>query len=160
MADGPTIRKGKSNQVVVIPWNFIHACQHRFGPIGFDLAASAENTKAPFFFSEEQDSLSKSWKNLADLCWLNPEFDPIEPWAEKCALSWRQHNQKILMLVPASVGSNWFSDHVWGTARAIALNGRITFVGSTTPYPKDLMICAYGWSPGFEVWRWNSKDLI
>ena len=75
MADGPTIRRGKSQQVVGTPWSFIHAVEYRFGLIGFDLAASVENAKAPLFFTKEEDSLSKRWHQLAELCWLNPEFD-------------------------------------------------------------------------------------
>ena len=159
MADGPTIRRGKSEQVVGTPWEFIHAVEHLFGPLKWDLAATAENAKAGQFLTPEQDSFTYKWHKLAGLKWLNPEFGYIEPWVEKCALE-SSLGAKILLLVPASVGSNWFCEYVHNRAMVMPLNGRITFVGNSDPYPKDLMLCAYGFKPGFQPWRWNPKDLI
>jgi hypothetical protein len=36
------------------------------------------------------------------------------------------------------------------------LNGRITFVGETMPYPKDCCLLVYGpdVAPGYDVWSW------
>lgn len=117
-----------------------------------DFAADATNTKAPTWFSEGTDALKVH--NWAAYCnsgwgWLNPPYKNIEPWAEKssaCSLS----GGRIAMLVPASVGSGWFRDHVYRKALVIFLNGRVD------PYPKDCMLCLYDDTrTGYSVWPWK-----
>jgi hypothetical protein len=112
------------------------------------------NTKAPCFFDEQENALAQQWYKIKGLLWLNPPFASITPWAAKCADEATQ-GAKILLLVPASVGSNWFRDHVFNQARVLFLNGRLTFVGCPTSYPKDCMLCSYGDEPGCEIWKWN-----
>ena len=47
------------------------------------------------------------------------------------------------MLVPAGVGSNWWKAWVHHKAYVFLLNGRITFVGQPTCYPKDCCLLYY-----------------
>lgn len=156
---GPTIAKGQSKQDYATPPDFMAAVSCKFGTPTFDLAASAENTKAQPFYSEQDDSLSQIW-HIPGLLWLNPPYAKIAPWAKKC---WETINESpettILMLVPASVGSNWFRDHVFRKARIYFLNGRITFVGCTDPFIKDLMLCQYSQSvnPELYIWPWQQR---
>lgn len=157
---GPTINRHKSKQDYQTPPEFISAVEERFGKITFDLAASPENTKANLFFTKEADSLKQQWHQHRGICWLNPPFDFIGPWAKKCdqesCFDETRLGAKILLLVPASVGSNWFARHVFKKCLVIFLNNRITFVSQTTPYPKDCILAAYNFGePGFEVWRWK-----
>jgi phage N-6-adenine-methyltransferase len=160
---GPTVKRHKSNQGYGTPFTLIRACEQKFGRrVLWDLAASEANAKASLFFTEEDDALTKRWDILtphdSDLCWLNPPFDDIAPWAEKCARE-AARGARILLLTPASIGANWFRDHVHGKAHVFALNGRITFVGASDPYPKDCMISAFGiGAPAFSVWSWNTKE--
>lgn len=156
---GASLARGKSKQDVETPPIFIRAIVAKFGLLSFDLAASPHNAKNPNYFTKEQNSLIQPWHELRGLLWLNPEFDPIGPWVEKCAKE-AALGAKILCLTPASVGSNWFRDFVHKKALVLALNGRITFVGSTDPYPKDLMISAYGFTPGFDVWKWTDDAKV
>jgi len=119
------------------------------------LAASPENAQAPCYLTKAQDSLSQPWDEYVvgdEWAWLNPEFNDIAPWAEKCATS----RVKVAMLVPASVGSNWFRDFVHGHCVVCLLNGRLTFVGETQPYPKDCLLCLYGKPPCYVVWSWKT----
>lgn len=155
MKTGPAIARGKSKQDYPTPWEFIWACEHRFCPISFDLAASPENAKAPKFYTIEDDSLSKPWHELDGVLWLNPPFDNIAPWAKKCEQEARLGAQ-ILLLTPASVGANWFKNFVHRTALVLALNGRIQFMGASDPYPKDCILSVFGIEPcaGFDVWTW------
>ena len=96
-------------------------------------------------------------KGLKGNAWLNPEYRHIAPWAKKCAKTRLDRGaQKILLLVPASVGSNWFQRHCWEKSLVLLLNPRLTFVGHTHPYPKDLCLCVYGVAPGIDIWRWKS----
>jgi DNA (cytosine-5)-methyltransferase 1 len=150
---GASMARGSSRQDYATPPDFMAACVKRFGPIAFDLAASAENTKAPRFFSIEQNSLVQPWHEIEGLLWLNPPFNDIAPWAKKCSEEMRL-GARILFLTPASVGSNWFRDFTDGHARVLALNGRICFDG-IAPYPKDCICSVYGLETGFEVWSWK-----
>lgn len=164
---GPTIRRGESKQDYETPLEFIDAVEKRFGTLTFDLAAHAGNAKCSRFFTLEPapehpgalvaDALHSSWWELSPggLLWLNPPFANLGPWAKKCLDESRQ-GAEIVMLVPASIGSNWFRDFVHQRAGVLALNGRITFVGATQPYPKDCMLIQYGpHAPGFDVWTWG-----
>lgn len=155
MATGPTINKGKSKQDYETPDSFMLAVADRFGIPNWDLAASDSNSKAIYWFTQEKDSLSKDWSGLNGTLWLNPPFSKIEPWAKKCSESMTPNN-RILLLVPASVGSEWYRKWVEPYAYVLALNPRLTFKGCTTPYPKDLILAVYGQQlTGFKTWRWK-----
>ena len=152
-----------SKQDYETPAAFLRAVERRFGALTIDLACREDNAKAPRALTEEIDSLSSNWCGeigAGENAWLNPPFADIEPWVKK-ASEWRNAphylRTRILLLVPASIGSNWFRDHVLQTAFVWALNGRLTFVGAKDPYPKDLMLLEYGHAPGFGVWDWR-KD--
>lgn len=157
MADGtgPSIRRGRSKQDYGTPVEFIRAAEQRFGPIAFDLAASPDNAKAHPYFTEADDSLKQSWVKFAGTLWLNPPFANISPWAEKCA-ELRNRTGWILFLTPASIGTDWFAEHVNGKALVLGLSPRLTFEGTEDPYPKDLMLSVFGYGVhGFDTWRWK-----
>jgi len=166
----PKQKPGKSKQDYSTPKEFIDAVKKKFGirEFAYDLAASLENTKAKFFFCEEENSLAQEWRKLRGDLWLNPPFANIAPWAERCAASTEfvaetaranlKPARRIFLLVPAAVGSNWFAQHVFNKARVLLLNGRISFDG-VAPYPKDLILAIYGEKPGIEVWRWAGAPL-
>jgi len=154
----PAQRPGKSRQDYETPPDLIEAVTRRWGPLEFDLAATAQNAKAPEFFTPARNALLQKWDCRDGIAWLNPPYQHIGKWARKCADA-DTNGGRILMLVPASIGSMWFYRHVWKVAHVIALCGRITFVGCSAPYPKDCMICEYGHpDPGFEVWKWNRSN--
>lgn len=92
-----------------------------------------------------------------DTLWLNPEFNNIAVWAEKCAEEARfMRRGRILLLTPASIGTNWFRDHVEGKAMVEGLSPRLIFKGEKDPYPKDLMLSVYGQAhSGFGTWKWK-----
>lgn len=152
---GPSIKRGKSEQEVGTPRVFLDAVEERFGRICVDLAASESNAVCASFFDEEQNSLVQDWSELEGTCWLNPPFANIAPWAEKLS-SVRDRLGWTLMLVPASVGSNWYREHIQDKCFELYLNGRITFVGSEQGYPKDLaLFCAGFGVRGSDTWRWR-----
>lgn len=130
----------------------------RFGWPTFDLAASENNKKAPSFFSEADNSLVQQWHTIKGLLFLNPPFNRIEPWAEKCAQE-SAAGAKILFLVPASVGSEWFNNHVHRHSFVLALRGRIPFDPEHPEwgYPKDCILACYGFGVGFDTWQWKDK---
>lgn len=151
----PEQKPGRSEQEVQTPPEFIAAVVARWGPIAFDLSASAENTQAPAFFDREADALKQDWTRLKGNLWLNPEFGNIAPFAEKCRESRGLGSErKIFLLTPAGVSTNWFYENVYREARVIAIQ-RLRFVGHEQDYPKDLILSVYGDPIDFEVWRWK-----
>jgi phage N-6-adenine-methyltransferase len=99
---GAGFNRGSSKQDYATPPDFMSAVEKRFGLVAFDLAASANNSKHANYFSESDNSLVQEWHKIPGNLWLNPPFDPITPWAQKCA-SESILGATIFFLVPASV---------------------------------------------------------
>lgn len=159
----PQQKRGRSRQDYRTPREFLDAVEGRFGMIAFDLAAfdqtSSVRGRLGHFFAPRDDSLNQDWHKIRGNLWLNPPYADIKPWAEKCAFE-ASLGATIFLLTPASVGSCWFSEHVHGKAYVLALQPRLTFVGETHCYPKDLMLSVYGKRlAGFDVWKWQTADV-
>lgn len=159
----PAQKPHASKQDYGTPADFMAAVTKKFGRMQLDLAASEHNKKAAWYIGLPQDSLEADWRlefQAVNGCraWLNPPYTNIGKWVEKCAGE-RTHRDRdrIHVLVPASIGSEWFAKWVWGRAKVYAVRGRITFEGCTTPYPKDCILIVYGETPGFEVWDWRKE---
>lgn len=152
----PAQKPGRSRQDYGTPPEFVSAVARRFGPITFDLAATAQNAISPLHYCPQEDSLVQDWTRLRGRLWLNPPFGNIGPWAAKCARS-AGPGRTTLLLTPAAVGTEWFADHVYGHARVFAIRPRLTFVGAADPYPSDLILSVYGpeHPPAFCLWRWD-----
>ena len=142
---GPTVRRGKSETVVGTPQSFVEECAARYGPIVIDIAASNGNAKRGFYWTQEQNALGMDWADTFSgmIGWLNPPYDNIGLLAKK-ADEEAQKGARVLMLVPASVGTNWYLDYVHFKHPVDFLNGRIQFEGHADPYPKDLMLVLFG----------------
>lgn len=159
MSKVPAQKPGRSEQIVRTPRVLLDAVQERFGAFDVDLACTKANCVAPFGYMHDagRDSLACDWsfEHPGAFAWLNPPFANIAPWA--CAASIHAaKGMRIAMLVPASVGANWFAEWVHGKAYVLALSPRVTFVGHKAPYPKDLILCMYGHGlHGFDTWRWS-----
>jgi phage N-6-adenine-methyltransferase len=125
---------------------FMAVIKEKYRIIG-DLAASADNAQAYLYLTEAEDALSVDWKEWYEFCvgdegegwlWLNPPYDNIGKWAAKCAMA-AADGVKILFLVPAGVGSNWYAKYVEDFACVDLLNGRLVF---EFLYPEDYMDAA------------------
>jgi len=161
MSKMPKQKRGSSKQDYGTPKEFLDALRNRLGIVEFDidLAATPENAKASFYYTEQDDALApkNSWcGNGGGWSFLNPPFGDIPPWVDK-ACDESSKGAKIAVLVPASVGANWWREYVDGKAYITYLNGRITFEGCKDPYPKDCAILLY--APYLEggscVWKWK-----
>lgn len=156
----PRQKPYRSEQTVVTPPEFIESVLHLLGLKEFyiDLAATKTNAKAKIIITPNMDSLRQEWCDwipFGKTGWLNPPYSDIRPWVQKAYESQRS----IAMLVPASVGSNWWRDWVHEKALVLFLNGRIQFVGHPAGYPKDLALLLYARPlapvPGYDIWRWK-----
>jgi hypothetical protein len=186
----PRQKPGNSRQDYGTPIEFLLAVEGRWGELTWDLAATASPDGTLLgspnavcvrlhraksgrhlvggLYSPEDDSFKQPWgpKKVGLRPWLNPPFGDIAPWARRCREKITDFGEKnpdyrIFFLVPASVGSNWFAEHVDTAvrdevARVVFLQGRLSFDGKH-PYPKDCMLIVWGDPPGYEVWDWN-KD--
>ena len=160
----PAQKPGRSKQDYGTPLALIRAVETRWGLISVDLAAHAENAKAARFITEAESSRALAWHKFGGLLWLNPPFADIEPWAEKCKAE-SARGASIIMLTPASVGSNWFAKHCDGDCRVVFLRPRLTFEGCKDPYPKDCMLTL--WHPpisghgfgGYQLWDWRASTI-
>lgn len=155
----PKQKPGKSRQDYETPQELIDAVEHRFGTIGFDLAASKRNAVASECFDIRSDALApeRSWQLPGvQVAWLNPPFGRLGPWAQKCA-EHRELQRWTLMLAPLG-SQDWACEHVWGKAFVLKLRGRVTFVGETQGFIKDLVIACYGFGvAGEEFWDWRNQ---
>ena len=152
---GAANNRGGSEQVVGTPPELILAVQARWGVLDFDLAATEENAVCSLYFTEEDDSLSIVWPS--GLNWLNPPYKEIGKWVKKAHLETERNPQcRVIMLIPASVSTNWYRDYVQGKALCVPIR-RPKFVGQKNVIAKDMMLVVYGeprvgWSP---QWNWK-----
>ena len=167
MSSMPEQRPGRSKQDYGTPPEFLSAVRKRLHIQNFflDIAASPDNAVCDNYLTEENNALSAVYDWLPadhpytqEWGWLNPPFNNIAPWVEKASQQ-AKLGAHIAMLVPASVGANWWRDYVEAFAYQSFLNGRITFVGCEDPYPKDCALLLYTpWGfLGHEIWKWSGS---
>ncbi len=169
----PAQKPGRSKQDYATPLSYLDAIARQFGPIDLDLACRPDNMVAPLGITEELDALAQDWAdpmywskdgNVVEsgahirVAFCNPPFANIRPWAAKVE-SCRWLPRWTIMLVPASMGSKWWADHVLNKTMAYGIP-RLAFLGeggkSEGLYPKDLAtICAGFGVSGFGYWDWR-----
>lgn len=172
----PRQKPGRSRQCYVTPPEFIKAVEARFGVLDFDLAATDKNAKATSYFTKRQNALKRQWIFKTWPClaadgylqkpswrfWLNPPYAHLSPWFKKCVDEQRRLTTgSFIVLVPASVGSDWFRKYVWNVASVYFLDGRICFIPNE-PYPKDLMLCIYRnrrRKVSMNIWEWQADRI-
>ena len=109
-----------------------------------DVAASAENTKCPSYFSLDDDGLAQDWVGV---CWCNPPYGRgMVKWLVKAAQeTWR--GTTTVCLIPARTNTNWFHNIclTYGTVRF--LRGRPKFVGNKHGLPWPLCVVVFHGKP-------------
>lgn len=154
---GAANNRGGSNQVVGTPPELISAVKRRFGALNYDLAATKENAVCDKYFTEADDSLSIPWPPGQH--WLNPPFKKIGEWVGKAYMETILNPScRVIMLVPASVSTNWYRDYVEGKAICIPIK-RPKFVGQKNVIAKDMMVLVYGSRlSGWQTpWDWKTE---
>lgn len=145
------------------PWDLISAMVRDFGVIRLDLAATEENSRCSAFISPEEDALSVDWverlqlmaKSNTDFAYLNPPFERVRPWMEKCRDE-AAKGARILSLTKASLDSNWYQDVVAPNAASWILKDRVKFVGCPHVFTQALMLTEWGTGKrGLGFWDWK-----
>lgn len=157
MSTGAALKRHRSAQDLGTPREFLDAVEARFGRLVIDLAANSHNHVCDQWFGPGswcENALVHDWSSLAGNAWCNPEFELIPKFVAK-AVECRHRPAWTLLLTPASTGANWFrrcEEHGY----VIELEDRITFVGETKKYPKDLALTAFGFGVvGRGRWHWD-----
>lgn len=134
------------------PDDFFAKVVAEFGPFDLDPCATAENAKAPKFYTAEQNGLARRWQGRV---WCNPPYGRgIGEWVEKCAEHvwyYRENpDEKLIrngsiaiMLLPARTDTKWWHDYVIPHAAEIRfIKGRLKFGGAknSAPFPSALVI--------------------
>lgn len=143
----PDIFKGDRVTDWATPRAFMEYLKDERGWVpSLDVAASIRNTKAPHFYSEKDDGLSKEWYGNV---WLNPPYGRAIPqWLEKCKEQIKSPLVKsIMVLVPARTDTKWFHELVMPHAYLVYLiEGRFNHVhsnsvpGANAPFPSMLIL--------------------
>lgn len=161
---GARLNRGSSKQDYGTPPEFLKAVKDLlkiYDGFALDVAASHENAKADRYIVETTDSLADDilWDSEGGWNWLNPPFGNIRPWVAKARQQTYVYGFRTAVLVPASVGSNWWSVYVDRHADVHFLNGRITFEGAKDPYPKDCALLLYhpAATGGYTCWAWQKE---
>jgi phage N-6-adenine-methyltransferase len=96
------------------PVDLLAECAALAGVDAFDLdvAANAENTKAPRFFAIDDNGLEQPWD--AARVWCNPPYSNIPAWVDKAWVeSCRREVDVIAMLLPANrTEQSWWQDEI------------------------------------------------
>lgn len=158
------ILRAKGPQDVGTPDEFLAAVRQVFGTPYFDLAASKQNHVTKHYYTPEHDALSPTtkWPHFKPTwgshpaghrvfqrwLWLNPPYSNIQSWVERCVME-KQRGRSIMVLIPASVGSRWWSEYVEAHAYVLPLIPRMRFKGYAQTNARDLAFLLYSdeWSP-------------
>ena len=116
-----------------------------FGPFDLDPAATADNAKAPMFYTMADDGLSQPWKGRV---WLNPPYGKTIPrWMAKAAAEAADGRAELVCcLVPARPDTRWWREATSAAALVRFLPGRIRFGTDPAPFPSAVIV--FGRLPG------------
>lgn len=162
----PKQKPGKSKQDYTTPPELIQAICNRLMVPNFrlDAAASHGNAVCANYYTEAENGLERPWLRYSGWNWCNPPFANIYDWVAK-ANAESAVGAHSVVLIPASVGSDWWRECVEPFAYIVFLHGRLTFggtpinpkTGKPDPYPKDCALLFYTpWGfRGSEIWSWR-----
>lgn len=121
-----------------------------------DLAASAENTLLPRFYSEQDSAFLHSWR--AETAFLNPPYGrDLAKWTEVAEYSARREAAIIVALLPVRTGVKWWHEYIAGKATVLFLKGRLKFDGVPFNAPFDSAIVIWNDCVTPHTGYWDAK---
>lgn len=103
-----------------------------------DVCATAENNKCDFYYTKEDNGLSKEWSGN---CFMNPPYgSEIGDWVKKAYES----NCLVVGLLPARTDTRWFHNYIYGKAEIRFIKGRLKFGEGKNSAPFPSMIVVWG----------------
>jgi len=147
---------GKTVEWYTPPY-IVERLEKMFGRFDLDPCATVESTKAPRFFTKDDDGLMTDWFGNV---FMNPPYgDEISDWCQKAAEEVAFGNCKsVVALLPARTGSKWYHNFIFPNIDVkVEIEGRINFLdesGNAAGSPKfDQIIVrlAKKFAPGFQT---------
>ena len=100
-----------------------------------DASANIHNTKCPYWYSKDDDALTKKW----DLdTWVNPPHSLTKQFVLKADQEWQKNNINILMIIPANSICAKYCNDIFENKHATyhRINGRPIFHVDGKPCPE------------------------
>ena len=111
-----------------------------FGGFDLDPCATPENAKCEFFFTREDDGLSRAWQGKV---FLNPPYGrEIGRWVQK-AFEESLKGALVVCLLPARTDTRWWQDYA-KRGHVHFLRGRLKFGDATAAAPFPSAIVTFG----------------
>jgi site-specific DNA-methyltransferase (adenine-specific) len=121
------------------PQQFFDNMNKRFGPFTLDAAASDLNHKCVYYFTKDDDALSRNWNghykgkwisSRQNIVWCNPPYGHgVGKWVQKAVEQVRLgHCQRVVMLLRSTTDVKWFHDWAWSyCSEMVFVKGRMCF---------------------------------
>lgn len=129
------------------PATIVEQTRNLLGLDAFDLdiAADADNAKAPRYYTVEDNALQQEWNCTNG--WLNPPYGRIIGQFTQRAIEQVENGnaERITLLVPARTDTNWFQELADWATHIHFIKGRIKFEnpekGNTqsAPFPSAIV---------------------
>lgn len=120
------------------PPDVIAALECEFGGFDLDPCCRAETAKAPRFYVEADNGLSKPWPGKV---FLNPPYSKPAPWLEKAISETAKGIASLVVaLLPVRTDTRWFHNLVKEHSEIRFIQGRVRWIGwqgTPIPAPKD-----------------------
>lgn len=125
-----------------VEWATPPGFAEKYGPFDLDPAATAENAKAPKFFTKAEDGLAQDWGS--GRVWLNPPYGRgiTGLWVKK-AYEASLKGATVVCLLPARTDTKWFHDYVLPYGKIKFLKGRLKFGGGKDSAPFPSMVVTF-----------------
>ncbi len=142
------------------PMSFVKLVEKKINKtFDLDVCTYDHTTKAPKWFTEADDALTKEWSEPT--CWMNPPYGGALPtWLKYAYEQSQKHNNTIVCLIPSRTDTAWFHD--WAAKGEIVfLRGRIKFeqqgeITGTPAFPSMIVIFDKSRPPRtFNTWEWK-----
>jgi phage N-6-adenine-methyltransferase len=117
------------------PQEFFNILNEEF-KFTIDVCATKDNAKCSFYYTKEDDSLSKDWEGI---CWMNPPYGrEISSWIKKASES----KALVVCLLPARTDTSWFHTYIYNKAEIRFIKGRLKFGDSknSAPFPSMIVV--------------------
>ena len=109
-----------------------------------DAAADSKNTRAPLYFTSEDNGLAQDWG--VHTVWLNPPYGEragkLSDWVKKAADA-AVKGATVVMLIPARTNTNWFHDDYLKSGEVRFIKGRPKFGGADHGLPQPLCLVIF-----------------
>ena len=106
-----------------------------------DACASHENHKCDWYFTKEDDGLSKNWGGQVVFC--NPPYSEIGKWVQKAHESCKHDGTVVVMLIPPRTSTKYFHDYIYHRTEIRFIKGRLHFNDSKERAPFGNMIVIF-----------------